>query len=208
MSWQDFRLTCSILDLSVPAQHMSRNGIDKLTEVSKIVVERSMKISGENIYNSSTPTNNSAPNIRECTVNFDASWIRRGHFSNQGFAAAIDSEFGKVLYYALYDKVCYQCCKWPEEKQTQIPEEYQEFCKKHRLVHYQLLRDFSGHGVISCSRIWKRSINKHSLVYGTYIGDGDSSSFETLQYSDPYKGATNVRKEECLGHVHSVSRIV
>ena len=49
--------------------------------------------------------------------------------------------------------------------------------------------------------IWKRSIEKHQLVYGTYIGDGDSSSFRNLIKSDPYNGEAVVRKEECLGHV-------
>ena len=49
--------------------------------------------------------------------------------------------------------------------------------------------------------IWKRSISSHSLIYNTYIGDGDSSSYKNLVKSDPYNGLTTVRKEECLGHV-------
>ena len=48
--------------------------------------------------------------------------------------------------------------------------------------------------------IWNRSIAKHKLVYGTYIGDGDSSSFRNLKKSDPYNGEVLVKKEECLGH--------
>ena len=49
--------------------------------------------------------------------------------------------------------------------------------------------------------IWKRSISTHNLVYDTYIGDGDSSSYKNLVKSDPYNGLSIVRKEECLGHV-------
>ena len=49
--------------------------------------------------------------------------------------------------------------------------------------------------------IWKRSITNHDLIYGTYTGDGDSSSYKNLVKSDPYNGLANVRKEECLGHV-------
>ena len=49
--------------------------------------------------------------------------------------------------------------------------------------------------------IWKRSVHKSQLVYSTYVGDGDSSSFKNLQNSDPYRGSETVRKEECLGHV-------
>ena len=49
--------------------------------------------------------------------------------------------------------------------------------------------------------IWKRSVDRNQLVYSTYIGDGDSSSFKNLLSSDPYQGKELVRKEECLGHV-------
>ena len=49
-------------------------------------------------------------------------------------------------------------------------------------------------------QIWKRSIPTHNLVYGAYIGDGDSS-YKNLVKSDPYTGIASVRKEECLGHV-------
>ena len=48
--------------------------------------------------------------------------------------------------------------------------------------------------------IWNSSIAKHKLVYGTYIGDGDSSSFRNLMKSDHYNGEVLVKKEECLGH--------
>ena len=49
--------------------------------------------------------------------------------------------------------------------------------------------------------VWKSTMSKHNLVYGTYIGDRDSSSFKNLKRSDPYNGQVTIRKEECLGHV-------
>ena len=48
--------------------------------------------------------------------------------------------------------------------------------------------------------IWGRSVDKHSLAYTTYVGDGDSSSFKRLERNNPYKGMEVIRKEECLGH--------
>ena len=39
------------------------------------------------------------------------------------------------------------------------------------------------------------------MAYGTYIGDGDSSSFKNVKESDPYNSRVTVRKEECIGHV-------
>ena len=44
-------------------------------------------------------------------------------------------------------------------------------------------------------------IENHDLVYGTYIGNGDSSSYKNLVKADPYNGVVSVRKEECLCHV-------
>ena len=52
--------------------------------------------------------------------------------------------------------------------------------------------------------IWNRSLENHNLVYGTYIGDGDSSSYKNLVKSNPYNGMATVRKEECLGHVQKI----
>ena len=49
--------------------------------------------------------------------------------------------------------------------------------------------------------IWKRFVDKNKLVYSTYVGDNDSSSFKNLLNSHLYQGIETVRKEECLGHV-------
>ena len=65
---------------------------------------------------------------------FQTSSHRRGHFSNQGFAAVIDSEFGKVLDYQLYDRVCFPCSSWTEERKTSNPEEYSKYWDSHKAV--------------------------------------------------------------------------
>ena len=161
-----------------------------------------MEISAKRVHSSSQATGLLPANLRSCTLSFDASWHRRGHFSNQCFAAAIDSESGKVLDYQLYDRVCYLCSKWPEERKNNNPEDYEGYWSTHKL---HCTANFSGSSQSMESAaavdIWKRSISTHNLVYDTYIGDGDSSSYKNLVKSDPYNGLTIVRKEECLGHV-------
>ena len=161
-----------------------------------------MEISAKLVHSSAPTTDLLPENLRSCTVSFDASWHRRGHFSNQGFAAAIDSENGKVLDYQLYDRVCYLCSKWPEDRKENNPEEYEEYWSTHKLL---CTANFSGSSQsmesAAAVEIWKRSIASHSLVYDTYIGDGDSSSYKNLVKADPYNGISLVRKEECLGHV-------
>ena len=201
-SWEDFRLTCALLDLKVPTARISKHHMSKFLESTTSLVSRSMRISGESVH-SAADTHSTLPDkMRNCTVSFDASWHRRGHFSNQGFAAAIDSEFGKVLDYQLYDRVCYPCSNWSQDRKEKYPEDYEVFWTAHM---DNCTANYSGSSQSMESsaavEIWKRSIPNHNLVYGTYIGDGDSSSYKNLVKSDPYDGLVSVRKEECLGHV-------
>jgi len=48
--------------------------------------------------------------------------------------------------------------------------------------------------------IFKRSVEKHNLQYTTFIGDGDSSAFETVVEEDPYSGIA-VSKGECISPI-------
>ena len=126
-SWKDFRLTCSLLDMKPPQRDMSKTQLTKFMTASLSVAKESMKIAGQQAYSQANPVSESVSGLRECAVSFDASWHRRGHYSNQGFSAAIDTDFGKVLDYSLYDRVCYQCSKWPDSRRNSSPEEFQEY---------------------------------------------------------------------------------
>ena len=50
--------------------------------------------------------------------------------------------------------------------------------------------------------IWNRSIDKHQLCYCTFIGDGDSKSYQQVVTMDPFP-LVSIHKEECLAHVSS-----
>ena len=179
-SWEDFRLTCCLLDLDVPTAAMSQFHLKRFVESTTSVVSRSLKGSGENVHYS-LPSETSLPaHIRNCTVSFDASWHRRGHFSNQGFAAAIDSQFGKVLDYQLYDRVCYPCSHWNEESKANNPEAYTEFWDTHKAV---CTANFSGSSQSMESsaavEIWNRSIAKHDLVMAHILETGTPNPTRT-----------------------------
>ena len=179
----------------------STNCLDKFVAASKAVVERSMNISGGKVFTNSEPSTMVVPGLRECIVSFDALLHRRSHFQNQGFAAAIDSETQKVVDYSLCDRVCYLCSKWDEERKMLNPDEFTEFWYQHKntcTANYKA--SFQAMETSAALNIWKRSIAKHQLMYGTYIGDGDSPSFRNVTKSDPFNGKVRVRKEECLGH--------
>ena len=48
--------------------------------------------------------------------------------------------------------------------------------------------------------IFQRSLNKNTLRYVSYIGDGDTSSFNEVNNSKPY-GDFEIIKKEFVGHV-------
>ena len=49
--------------------------------------------------------------------------------------------------------------------------------------------------------IFNRSVEKNSIIYHEYLGDGDSSSFKEVIESEPYKAYNIVPvKLECIGH--------
>ena len=123
--------------------------LDLFVAASKAVVERSMKISGQKLFSNSEPSSMVVPGTRVCIVSFDASWHRRGHFSNQGFAGAIDSFTGKVSDYALYDRVCSMCSKWDEDRKLQNPDEFAEFGKTPQNLHFNLLGELESNGNVS-----------------------------------------------------------
>ena len=48
--------------------------------------------------------------------------------------------------------------------------------------------------------IYNRSIETKKLRYTTYLGDGDSKSYNEISQSNPYPGH-KIEKLECIGHV-------
>ena len=48
--------------------------------------------------------------------------------------------------------------------------------------------------------IWSRSVERRKLCFTTFIGDGDSTSYQLVSGIKLYNGAP-IRKEECLAHV-------
>ena len=169
---------------------------------STTLAKRSMKFAGEQAYSHAAAVGDSPSGLRECAVSFDASWHLRGHYSNQGFTAAIETVSGKILDYSFYDRVCYSCSKWPESRCISFPEEIEDYWSAHKefcTANFKgTSQSMESTGAID---VWRRSIETHNLAYGTYIGDGDSSSIKNLLHSDPYSGKVSIRKEECIGHV-------
>ena len=202
MSWRDFSLFCALMDLPVPGRNLNKRSLDNFVSSTAHVTQDSMSLAAANVRERPSAVESNIPGAFKCDVSFDATWHRRGHYSNQGFGAAIDVVTNQVLDYMFYQRICNKCLSWPEERRSNHPEEYAAFISEHRST---CPANFSGSSQAmegsAAVEIWKRSVEKNQLVYSTYVGDGDSSSFKNLLNSDPYQGIETVRKEECLGHV-------
>ena len=61
---------CQIL---MSQQTMSRHNLKLFADASQSVVQRTMELEGKRVFSSSTTNSTSAPEIRKCTVSFDAS---------------------------------------------------------------------------------------------------------------------------------------
>ena len=190
------------MDLPVPGRNPPKKALKSFNSSAFDISQESMSLAAAEISSRENAVQSNIPGAFKCDVSFDATWHRRGHYSNQGFGAAIDVVSNKVLDYILYQRVCRKCLKWPFERRAAHPEENSEFFTEHQPT---CTANFFGtsqgmEGSAACV-LWKRSVEKNNLVYSTYVGDGYSSSFKNLLKSDPYLGVEVVRKEECLGHV-------
>ena len=62
--WEDFQLTCSILDLNVPARETSKRHLKNFVDTTTRVVSKSMSIVANQVHSSSHPTDLLPENLR------------------------------------------------------------------------------------------------------------------------------------------------
>ena len=86
MSSSDFRLTCNLLDIQNTWHRKSL--LAQLVHSTDKICQQSMSITAKEVRAKAESFN--IPGCKVCAVSFDGSWHRRGHFSNQGFAGAIE----------------------------------------------------------------------------------------------------------------------
>ena len=89
LSWQDFRLTCALLDLQIPGRNMRQSALDQFRQTTCKVTEESMRIASRDVAQRVDSVHSNIPGAVRCNVSFDASWHRIGHYSNQGFGGLL-----------------------------------------------------------------------------------------------------------------------
>ena len=128
-------------------------------------------------------------------VKINGAWQKRGHQSLNGFVTAIIDD--KCVDIEAFSKFCSGCKMWDSKKETPGYELWKATynCS---INHIKSSGFMESAGAIN---IFNRSVEKNSIIYDEYLGDGDSSSFKEVIESVPYKAYNVVpEKLECIGH--------
>ena len=137
-------------------------------------------------------------------VTFDGTWMKRGFTSFHGVFTCIDWNVGLVLDLHVSTKCCQSCRQWKERREHgKISVEAFHTWQVSHTPHCPINTDRSAPGMESeaDALLWQRSMAKNGLQYRTFIGDGDSKGFSSVNSAQPYGPDVPVVKEECVGHV-------
>ena len=78
----------------------------------------------------------------------------------------------------------------------------QDWKEKHKVSCSKNYEGTSGSMEVECAlRIWKRSIEEHSLRYTIMLSDGDSKAYGAVCDANVYGDRINIEKEDCINHV-------
>lgn len=133
------------------------------------------------------------------TVSGDGSWSKRGFSSLIGIVSLIFKHTGKVVDVAVRSSYC-KACEWWKKKYNDVDylAWYEEHKKDCLANHEGSAGKMEVDGIVE---MFLRSLEKFSVKYGFYIGDGDSKTFKTLLNVYPYGEDFVVKKLECVLHV-------
>ena len=131
-----------------------------------------------------------------CDISLDGTWQRRGHSSLNGVVTAISN--GKCLDKHVMSKYCKSCLRWESKKGST---EYNNWLIDHHCYanHKKSSGAMESAGAVA---IFSSSIEKHGLIYKSYLGDGDTSSYKDVVATNPYEeyGIVPI-KLEGVGHL-------
>ena len=197
---------CGYMNMPPPMQENAYNDLvkDTILPIYKEVLTNDILEAANDLHSSvhvdkdQTIDNDcSDDEVLDIAASFDGTWQRRGYASLNGVVTAISIENGKCLAYECLYKNCKSCEMWNSRKGT---EEYEKFHSDHScpINHEGSAAAMEASGVV---RIYEKSMKDLKVHYMTYIGDGDSKAYHTIQKAEPYGPNKIPTKGECTGHV-------
>ena len=197
---------CATMDLPNPIHVAPYTKIQKgLSQSAQEVADDIMKDAGVRLFNhmkTGEPDKIKSTKFGDLAyvpVTVDGTWQKRGHSSKTGVIFVLSVHTGEILDYELKTLFCQACNIHPPTSP-----DYENWKKKHsphcNINHVGSSGKMESDGA---TEIFCRSIEKHNLVYSTFVGDGDTGTFgrvkeaRFVKYGDIYP----VEKEECVGHI-------
>lgn len=187
---------CGVMNMPPPPQPNAYDRHNKAwSKVSKCCAAETMIQAGKEIRNLKSKNGDE---IAKCGVSCDGTWHRRGHSSLNGCVTAISMDTGKCLDMAVLCKNCPSCKRQGGKENT---EQYRlwkaEHAGKCKANYHGSSPAMETAGV---KQIFQRSVQKNSLLYTEYFGDGDSKGYNEVKNTYLEIGEEVVKKE-CVGHV-------
>ncbi|XP_065830649.1 uncharacterized protein [Oscarella lobularis] len=137
--------------------------------------------------------------VIDAAVTFDGTWAKRGYSSHYGVQAALLN--GRVIDFQMLCTYCKSCQRMEESGVDKDSVVYLDWYRKHlpicRKNYNGSSASMEAQGAVD---IFGRSAQKHNLRYTTFIGDGDSKAYFLVK--DMYGEDHEVKKIDCVGHVH------
>ena len=135
------------------------------------------------------------------TLSGDGTWKKRGFSSLFGVSTLIGKYSKKVLDTIVKSSFCQACNIWKKKKGEET-EEFNHWYETHA-ENCSINHDGSAGKmeIDAITEMFLTSKEKHGVRYSTYIGDGDSKTFNGILAVNPYEGDVIVRKKECVGHI-------
>ena len=175
MNWRDFLLACALMDLPVPGHNSNKRSLEQFQHNVTEVSQESMNLAAAEARSRENTEQSNIPGAFRCEVSIDATWHRRGHYSNQGFGAAIDIVSNKVLDYKLYQRVCRKCLRWTPDRRASETEYFEAFWTVHKSTcsanFYNSSQSMEGSAALA---LWKRTSSEinwctlHTLATATH----------------------------------------
>ncbi|CAG2244377.1 unnamed protein product [Mytilus edulis] len=193
---------CSILDLPSPVNYGPyKKHTETWKEIATEIIEENLSEAAEEIQQLKRNSGWDGEGACKCSVSVDGSWAHVGYSSRFGFVSVISVDTGKVLDYVTLSNECKACKKWEREGKTHTRDFLQWFVEHEKdctLNHDGSAKTMEAQGAVI---LFRRSEEKHSLQYTTYVGDGDSSAYGNVVDSRPYGPNIIIAKEDCVGHI-------
>ena len=112
--------------------------------------------------------------IINTTISTDGSWQRRGFSSLNGLVTVIANNIGKCIDYRVKTKNFQACTLLERGKKGPNADKFRKY-HKCPLNHIGSSGIMESNGILECFEL---SVEKRQLRYLTYIGDGDTKSYQ------------------------------